>query len=311
MRRLVLTNFQSPGDVVMLTAAIRDLHRSCPGEFLTDVRTSSPQLWDNNPDITPLDESASDVEVIPCHYPMIHRSNGTPGHFVQGFADYLSNYLGVAIETSEFRGAIYLSEMEKSWTPQVEGSFWIVVAGGKNDFTIKWWDSRRFQQVVNHFRGRITFVQTGEGGHYHPALEHVVDLRGQTDLRQFIRLTYHSAGVLSPVSLPMHLAAAVETKPGQLKHRPCVVVAGGREPPHWEAYPQHQFIHTVGALACCDNGGCWKSRTLPLGDGEPGDLPENLCVDVRGALPACMDLIIADDVIRRIEIYLAGRGQNL
>jgi hypothetical protein len=82
-----------------------------------------------------------------------------------------------------------------------------------------------------------------------------------------------------------------------------VVIAGGREPPHWEAYPHHQFIHTVGSLPCCDDGGCWKSRTRRLGDGQAGDLPENLCLDVRGDLPACMDLITAADVAGRIELY--------
>jgi hypothetical protein len=68
-----------------------------------------------------------------------------------------------------------------------------------------------------------------------------------------------------------------------------VVIAGGREAPHWEAYPGHQFIHTVGVLRCCATGGCWKSHTKPLGDGK--DAPGQLSVDVRGELPACMDLI--------------------
>jgi hypothetical protein len=265
-------------------------------------------MWENNPDITRLSEFEADTEVIACHYPLIHRSNSAPVHFLQGFIDYLNCTLDLRIEVTEFRGAIYLSAEEKSWVSQVDEPtgglpFWIVAAGGKDDFTVKWWDSRRYQQVVDHFRGRIMFVQVGEAGHYHPPLENVIDLRGKTDLRQLIRLVYHSEGVLSPVSLPMHLAAAIETKPGRPKNRACVVVAGGREPPHWEAYPHHQFIHTVGTLPCCDNGGCWKSRTTPLGDGAVGDLPEHLCVDVRGHLPACMDMITAEDVIRRIEMY--------
>jgi hypothetical protein len=295
----------------MLTAAVRDLHRRYPGAFFTDVRTRSPQIWENNPDITPLDESETGTEVISCHYPLIHRSNSTPAHFVQGFIHYLNCILDLSIEATEFRGAVYLSDEEKSAASQVGEitvgrPFWIVAAGGKNDFTIKWWDHQRYQQVVDHFLGRILFVQIGGAGHYHPKLENAIDLRGKTDLRQLIRLVYHTDGVLSPVSLPMHLAAAVETKPGKPKNRACVVVAGGREPPHWEAYPHHQFIHTVGALLCCDNGGCWKWRTTPLGDGATGDLPENLCVDVRGALPACMDMITAEDVIRRIEMYESG-----
>jgi hypothetical protein len=71
----------------------------------------------------------------------------------------------------------------------------------------------------------------------------------------------------------MHLAAAVETRPIAHPSRPCIVVAGGRESPNWEAYPTHQFLHTVGVLPCCATGGCWRSRTLPLGDGDENDEP--------------------------------------
>jgi ADP-heptose:LPS heptosyltransferase len=131
-----------------------------------------------------------------------------------------------------------------------------------------------------------------------------VDLRGQTSLRQLVRLVHHADGVVSAVSLLMHLAAAVEVRPKRPRNRPCVVIAGGREPPHWVAYPHHQFIHTMGALPCCDDGGCWKSRTVALGDGDDKDRPGELCVDPVGGLPRCMDLITADEVIRRIELYL-------
>lgn len=95
-------------------------------------------------------------------------------------------------------------------------------------------------------------------------------------------------------------------KGGKPKNRPCVVVAGGREPMHWEAYPHHQFIHTNGALLCCDSGGCWKSRVVPLGDGDEKDKPENLCVDVVGMLPRCLHMITAAEVVRRIEMYFHG-----
>jgi hypothetical protein len=104
----------------------------------------------------------------------------------------------------------------------------------------------------------------------------------------------------------MHLAAAVGTRPGRPRNRACVVVAGGREAPHWEAYPHHQFLHTVGALRCCDGGGCWRSRVLPLGDGDEKDDPSRLCVDVVRGLPRCMDLIAAADVVRAIERYYEG-----
>jgi ADP-heptose:LPS heptosyltransferase len=312
MRKLILRNFQSPGDIVMLTAAVRDLHRSYPGEFLTDVRTPFPDLWLFNPHITPLADDDPEAEVIDCHYPLIHQCNDTPCHFLHAFPAYLNRRLDLRIRVTDFKGDIHLGDPEREWFDRVSPldpgdlPFWLIVTGGKRDYTIKWWDPARHQQVVDHFRGRIQFVQVGEASHHHPPLERVIDLRGQTTIRQLIRLMYHAQGVVSPVSLLMHLAAAVETSPGQPRHRPCVVIAGGREPPHFTAYPHHQYLHTVGMLRCCDNGGCWKSRTLPLGDGDSKDRPEELCVDVVGALPRCMDMITAEDAIRHIELYFEG-----
>ena len=160
-----------------------------------------------------------------------------------------------------------------------EVPYWIIAAGGKTDITIKWWATERWQAVVDHFRGRILFVQIGANGDHHPPLRSVLDLRGKTDVRQLVRLVHHSAGVLCPVTGVMHLAAAVPVREGRPPNRACVVVAGGREPAQWEAYPHHQFLHTLGALKCCDNGGCWKSRTVPLHDGDTAR-DKSLCVDV-------------------------------
>ncbi len=298
--------------MILLSAAIRDLHQCYPNRFITDVRTPFPQLWENSPYVTPLDERDAEIQIIDCHYPLINSSNRVPYHAIHGFIEFLNERLSLNIKPSVFKGDIHLSDEEKSWDSQVHEiigkdiPFWIVVAGGKNDVTIKWWDRERYQQVVDHFRGKIQFVQVGAKEHNHPRLDGVIDLRGQTDLRQLVRLMYHAQGVLCPVTLAMHLAAAVEVKGGIPKNRPCVVVAGGREPAHWEAYPHHQYIHTGGALLCCDNGGCWKSRVVPLGDGDERDRPENLCVDVVGKLPRCMDAITAAEVIRRVETYFEG-----
>jgi ADP-heptose:LPS heptosyltransferase len=312
LKKLILRNFQSPGDIVMLTAAVRDLHRSYPGRFLTDVRTSCPALWEHNPYPTPIDDNDPEAEAVDCHYPLIHKSNTTPYHFLHGFVEYLNDHLDLRIRVTAAKGDVYISDEEKAWFSRIEElkgrsqPFWIFASGGKLDYTIKWWSPARYQQVIDHFQGRIEFVQVGEAHHRHPPLRGVIDMRGDTNLRHLMRLVYHSQGVISAVSLLMHLAAAVECRPGMPKNRPCVVIAGGREPPQWTAYPHHQFIHTVGALKCCDNGGCWKSRTVPLGDGDEKDQPDQLCVDVVGMLPRCMDMITADDVIRRIELYFDG-----
>ena len=56
-------------------------------------------------------------------------------------------------------------------------------------------------------------------------------------------------------------------------------------------------------------GGCWRSRCQPVGDGDAKDTA--LCerpVRVSPSLhiPQCMEMISADDVIRRIEFYYEG-----
>ncbi|MEO1448277.1 MAG: glycosyltransferase family 9 protein, partial [Bacteroidota bacterium] len=308
-RKIILRNFQSPGDIVMLTAAVRDLHRAYPGAFITDVRTSCPAIWEHNPWITPLDDSDPEVQILDCTYPLIHSSNKLPYHFIHAFMQMIGEALGASFSPTEFRGDIHISREEQGWMSQIQEitgddqPFWLIVSGGKYDFTAKWWDPVRLQQVVDHFAGKIRFVQVGEGSHNHPPISGVIDLRGKTDLRQLIRLVYHATGVICPVTLLMHLAAAVPTRADRFITRACVVIAGGREPVHWEAYPGHQFIHTIGALPCCATGGCWKSRVLPLGDGDDKDNPENLCARPKGFLPECMDMITAEDVIHRIDLY--------
>jgi len=299
----------------MLTAAVRDLHKSHPGEYLTDVRTSATQLWENNPYITPLKENDDDVEVIKCEYPLINQSNEGQYHFIHGYRKFLEERLNIAIKPTKFKGDVYISALEKSWYSQVQEitreytKFWLIVSGGKLDYTCKWLDSNRLQQVVGHFMGKIQFVQVGDKNHRHPRLSNVIDLVGKTDIRQLVRLMYHADGVICPVTFLMHLAAAVETKPGRPINRPCVVIAGGREPTQWEAYPHHQYLHTNGCLPCCDNGGCWKSRLVPIEDGDKKDAPENLCLrpvktESGVTISKCIDMISTADIVRAIEKYL-------
>lgn len=313
MRKLILQHFRAPGDILMLTSAVRDLHLTHPGQFLTDVRTTCMPLWENNPYITPLDDADPDIETIACDYPLINQSNQLPYHFIHAFRLFLSEKLGVPIQPHAFKGDVHLSPEEKDWRSQIDEMtgvsgtrFWIMVSGGKKDFTAKWWDPVRAQAVVDHFRGRLLFVQCGEGGdhHVHPPLAGVLDLVGKTDLRQMVRLMYHADGVICPVTMFMHLAAAVETIPGRSLSRHCVVIAGGREPAQWEAYPHHQYLHVNGCLPCCDNGGCWRSRVVPLGDGDEKD--NSLClfpvrVSPERVLPKCLDIITARDVIQAVE----------
>ena len=143
MRQLILRSFQSPGDVVMLTAAVRDLHVAHPGQFQTDVRTSADALWEHNPHLTRLNEGMPGVEVLDMHYPLVHQSNQRPYHFLHGYSQYLEEQLGLRIPVAKFSGDIHLSpsERERSASDDLQVSlpdhYWIMIAGGKFDFTAK------------------------------------------------------------------------------------------------------------------------------------------------------------------------------
>jgi len=316
--KLILRNFQSPGDIVCMTAAVRDLKNSFPDWFKVDVRGPCPALWENNPHLEEIHEKEYGVITLKMEYPLIHRSNTGPYHFIHGFRKFLEEKLGIVIDAGEFKGDIHISDKEKSWFSQIyemkgkDIPYWILDAGSKTDFTAKQWERTKFQEVVKALP-EVTFVQIGESGHRHKPIEgdNVIDLIGRTDLRQFIRLMYHAAGVITPVSLPMHLAAAVEMHPRyKRKNRPCIVLAGGREPSVWETYTHHQYLHTCGCLPCCDNGGCWHSRVYEneIGDGDEKD-KKNFCEDPVDTpsgqkVPRCMDMITVEDVVKAVRNYL-------
>jgi len=327
VKKVLFRNHQGPGDIVMLTAAIRDLHLNFPGKFITDIRTSFMHIWEGNPYVewakgSPLDEKDPEVKAYDLGYPLIHQSNQGPYHFSEAFTEEIEDILNIRIKRRIGKGDIHIRKEEDVWgwterstwfkeynfDPQAE--YWVIDAGHKQDFTCKFWGKGKFQAVVDYFKGKIQFVQIGHTAHIHPELNGVINLIGKTDDRQLIRLIWASSGVLTPVSLPMVLAAAIPVKPGTCngkKNRPCVIVSGGREPSRWQADTNHQFVHTCGSLPCCDNGGCWTSRVKPLGDGDEKDV-KNMCYhvtidDYGEEVPYCMHMISAQDVIRRIEMY--------
>lgn len=316
-RKLILKNHQSPGDVLMLTAAIRDLHLSHPKKFLTDVDTLFPDIWEHNPFITKLTK-ADQGEVIQMHYPLIHQSNEGPCHFIHAFRMYLEDKLNVRIKPTKFWGSIHFSHEEYKLISMIhqhfadwDMPFWLICTGGKKDYTAKWWIHEYAQEVVDYFKDKIQFVQFGAVGpnHFHPPLRGVIDLVGRTDIRMFMRLVYHASGIVCPVTFAMHLAAAVPPKRGYPKRKACVITAGGREPSIFTAYTNHVYLHANGQMRCCESGGCWKSRIIPLNDGDNKD--NSLCTDtveLNGRkVQRCMhDLVTSRDVIRGIERYYQG-----
>lgn len=276
-RSLVLHVGQSPGDILTLTAAIRSLHIAYPETYRVAVESPCQAIFEHNPDVVDMapDEREQALR-IKMHYPTIHQSDDRHVPFLGAYCAFLADMLEIPIPLAVNRPLLFISEEEHAWMPQVAEAtggacprYWVVNAGVKPDFTAKQWPIEYYQEVVDRTRDRIQWVQVGEQrtGHSHPALEHVIDLRGQTDARQLIRLVYHARGGLGPVTWLQHLCAAVEL--------PYVCLVGGREPVPWVTYPLQTTLHTIGQMPCCRTRACWCSRVVATGDGDPKD--ESLC----------------------------------
>lgn len=317
LKKLILKNHQSAGDITLLAYAIKALHEQYPKQYLTDVDTTYDDIFIGNPYITKLDKHDPKVRILDMQYPTINFSNQRPYQSVNGFVWDLAKKLKIKLEATDWKGAVWITSEEQAWWSQIfeilhyNPPYWIIDAGHKWDYTAKAWDFERYQAIVDAFP-ELWFVQIGQPEHNHPKLtgNNLINLVGKTDARQFIRLMWHSFGVITPISWPMHLAYAVPPHPRfNRKARACIVIAGGREPNHWQTGPDQQFIHTCGMLDCCDDGGCWKSRVVPIGDGDHKD--QDLCVDPV-LLPSgqyigkCFDLITVDEVCLLIRRYMTN-----
>ena len=306
MEKVVLVNDLSPGDILISSVAIRSLHKAHPGRYLTDVRSPCNEIFNNNPYVTKLpisdvaaanraiedlkkDENhlpimVGDTKYVISHYPEIHRSGMTGLCFADGHRMFLERQLNVAIPRCGMKPDIFFSPQEMAIPRMVEGPYWIINAGIKNDYTLKWYNHH--QEVVNLLKDRITFVQIGLLAHNHPPLDNVIDLRGKTDLRQLFLLSNYAHGAICCVSLQMVIMAALG--------KPCVVISGAREGVRWQLNPDHRFLYMNGAMKCATYDGCWKSKR------------EECVFKSKDNQPMCLELIRPEDVARAVELYYLG-----
>jgi len=286
-RKVILVQDQSPGDILTMTRALADLKGTYP-HWHIDVRSPCMEIFENCPHLTPLDDSDPEVETFSIRYDDINISGWNGLHFADAFKNDMERKLKCRIKKTGIRPELWISDEEKGWINQVEtefgwkGPFWLLNAGRKQDNELKQY--HKWQEVVDilnwRFYGRVKIVQIGHEAHIHPQLRGVLNLVGQTDTRQLIRLAWHADGTIGPLSFQFVIAAALE--------KPAVVLAAGKEGVRWHLYPNIRHISTNGALECCKWDGCW------LG-GELGK-----CKNQVNGVPRCFEIIrpyqIADGV---------------
>jgi len=300
------------GDMVLLSGAVRDLAGL---GYEVSVDTIYPDLWENNPYVVPVPQDRSKATEIELTANGINEWRDLREHYAHYWHQEIGGKLGIHIPRGPMHGDIHLSGQEKGWIDQVSEAtgqtrpFWLVASGGTKDYTVKWPHVDNLHRAIKSVNGHMRFVQIGSEEDHHPVLEGCVNLIGKTTVRQLIRLVYHSEGVICPVTGPMHLAAAVPTKTGE--PRPCIVLAGGREPAYWEEYPGHDYLSTVGKLDCCKDDGCWLARCEKANDGRSWD-HDSLCTHGvetdYGLVPRCQSMITPSWIAGRLLSHIGGEA---
>lgn len=257
LKKIEFHSHMALGDTLALTCAIRDLKESYPDKYAIRVKTNCSHIWDYNPYLSDFDKPSITVELGPRRF--IQGSQTRQLHYCNAFRESIEENLNIPIRQGPIKPDLHLSKEEKA-SRIIDGKYWIIVPGGKSDFSTKHWPAEYWQMVISAFPD-ITFVQVGERTVRKDMVitspflkgDNLIDFVGKTEhpetgLRDLFRLFYHSEGSLGLVSMQMHLAAAFD--------KACVVVAGAREPASFEAYNHHRYLHYQGSLRCkndCEN----------------------------------------------------------
>jgi hypothetical protein len=311
-RKIVLEHKLAPGDEVVSTAVVRDIKLTYGEDIQIDFRNNFPSIYENNPYLTPLDEKESGVEHVVLGYKQgISLAAKKQLHFSTYFHIDFTAKTGLPVEPLFSQPDLHLSEYELTTRP-ISGRYWIVMGGGKSDMTTKHWEYSRYQEVVDRLRPYgLRFVQSGavKKGHTHPPIDNALNIVGWGGIRQLIWQIAHAEGVICPITCAMHIAAAF--------NKPCVVIAGGREEPWWEAYVnsynafgpkakpitvEHKYLHTLGLLDCCAVKGCWANKLVPTK--EDSRLCKLPVLSSSGqTIPKCLEMITVDHVVEAVMSY--------
>ena len=283
--KILLRNTQPLlGDRLMFTPAVRDLKTQFP-DYKINVISAGPEMWNNNPYLDN-DVNLSNADVVydigPAKVTKGSKTNGI--HIARAFTECLSEKMNTVIKHGLLKPDIHLSETEKKASP-VSGRYWVINID-TGPMSAKRWPPERFQQLVESMPN-ITFVQIGlsKDNQYRLRGANVIDLIDRTKIRELFSLVYNAEGCISLVSSLMHVAAAFD--------KPCVVIAGGREPVTFEHYPYHRFLHTIGCVPCARLQACWKNSI-------------GACLDSDGTTAKCMEIIPVSIVKEAVESYYNG-----
>jgi hypothetical protein len=262
------------GEVFLITAYMRLLHAQCGLRFI--VITKYPELFFCNPQVQwnipfnrlgfirkPLvkwfTRNVRGAHIIRFGYrpletvtPEEHRADRC--RRVSLFQLCTEHHTAFPISYADVQNEITFSEAEiaaYSAKFRLPGSYALIKPKAKASWTAnKEWVVERFQEVVR-LMPEIPWVQVGEADD--PPLSGVVDLRGQTTLRELCFLVSRAKWVLAPEGFYNHAASAFGT--------PSFALFSGLTHPELAWYPNTIPIVRTPQVPCAP---CWLTTPCPV-----------------------------------------------
>jgi hypothetical protein len=306
--KLRLTYLYCEGDTVVLTIAVKAIHDLYPGQYETLVDAPGEALFYHHP-LVRTNILRFEGALVNVHHHEIDHANETGKSFAQVVCENIGPQIERPLHPTTDRPQFFWTEQERAWTPPWgPGPFCLVNATDKQDYSAKYagWDfyNAAAQRIM---AAGVKVVQIGKDDMYHRKIERAVDITGKTNLRQLMVATLHASFTLCGVTLLCHISAGCST--------PCILM-NTRETASWIAYPNQYPLNASGHLPCCPTPGlgCWKARTVALGDGRPY-LDRNLCelpvlTPCGEWVPSCYNLpgvTDVDEVMKRVDQIMAAR----
>ena len=295
--RLLVMDDHALGDACENLIALKDFHESNPDVVLGYRGTGEPLFW-NIPWIDRGMTEASATKVVKISMDLINNCNLSGIQVVRAIEYDLMKKTGRSICPGSLVLPVTFSKQELEddsifKANNIPENYWIINAGGKDDFPTKHYPHSYFQRIVDITSPYVNWVQIGANLHEHRPLTGVINMIGKTaNLRDLCKLVYQSSGVLTTISAALHLSAMPWK--GHSNPRPAVIIGGGREPSSFTQYPNHHWFSTVGCLECSESP-CWRGGL----EGASGVCSHP--VRIAGQIvPKCQTMIPPDIVAEKI-----------
>ncbi len=228
------------GDVLMTTPAVRALRKRYPEAHIRYV-TLNPDLLLNNPDIdeiSPVNHPAD--KKVYFEYPLAKGYPDMPleRHIAHEFAECCG------IELESVRGIIRFTDDELSYARSIIRKFnglptaTIHIRAGWSPY--KEWSFDNWQRLVDHFFGRLVFIQIGAKNE--PPLKNAVSMVGIMNIRLAAACVSETDIFVGIDSFPNHVAGALA--------KPAVVLFGSTSPVG-SGYPSAVNLWTAETCSPC------------------------------------------------------------